>query len=172
MNEDDFMKALTADPAETEAEKAEAEESRKLRDMMEAAIFGTGHIRLETEVFTFGQEKGTPAWLNIRWPDGEDESMITIRTNAHLRGLSPDQVSASDANYARGKAMVEQLAVGPYPTWLRHALTDKKIRHRYGDREVEELRPDASKFKNRPVVQALYLRYVELYNRFHSIGLE
>lgn len=178
MNLDEMQ--TTTGPIDMDAENAlEAAEEQREREaaareqqMILEAMFGTGVIKLETEVFTFGQSEGKPVWLNIRWPKGDDEEMITIRTNAHLRGLSPDAVSLADANYARGRAMIEQLAAGPFPGWLQRALTDKKVRHRVGDREIEEFRPDSSKLVSRPLVQALYLKYVETYNRFHSLGFE
>lgn len=155
----------TPDLADQAAAEAEAQENARLARMMEEAIFGSGIIRLETEVFNLTGES-SKVWLNIRWPDFDDEELITVRANAFLRGLAPEAVSMADANLARGRAVIEQLAVAPYPRWLQAALTDKKVKHRDG----EELRPDTSRLKSRALAQALYLKYVELYNRFHSLS--
>ncbi len=141
---------------------------QELSKMMEDAIFGSGVIRLEADVLSLGSPDAKKVSLNVRWPDYLDEELITTRTNVFLRGLAPEQVSIADANFARARAMVEQLAVAPYPRWLQSALTDKPVAFR----DRQEIRPDTSKLKvGRPVVTALYLRYVELYNRFHAVSL-
>ena len=134
--------------------------------MIEEAIFGSGIIKLEAEVFSLSGET-VPVWLNIRWPDFDDEETMMARKNLFLRGLAPEQVSVADANLASGRAMIEQLAVAPYPDFLRRALTDKKVRHRDG----EEIRPDTAKLRSRPLVNALWLKYVEVYNRFHRLSI-
>ena len=147
------------------------DKEQHLVKMMEEAMFGSGVIKLETEVMTLGQLDGIPVWLNVRWPTFDDEETMMALKNIFLRGLAPEQVSVADANLAAGRAMIEQLAVKPYPEWLTRALTDKPVKRTVGGREVEEFRPDTNKLRSRPLVQALWLKYVELYNRFHSLSL-
>lgn len=151
-------------------EEQQVAEERREQEMMQQALFGSGVIRLEAEVPTLDGGEPIKVSLNIRWPDFEDEELMTTRTSIFLRGLAPEQVSMADANFARARAMIEQLAVGPFPTWMTRfgAITKDKVAHR----ENQEIRPDTSKLRNRPLVVALYQKYVSYYNRFHRLSLQ
>jgi hypothetical protein len=105
--------------------------------------------------------------LEVRWPDLEDEELIDRRTAEIL--MYPAQNMPEAAQYlARGRAMIEVLAVSPYPQFLHRTLTGQKPVNHKGK---TELRPNTNLLQSRAGVAQLYSDFVEKYSRFQYLAV-
>lgn len=70
--------------------------------------------------------------LTLRIATAGDEMRVSVREVAHLEGLPAESVGVRAANLAYASALIDVLAVAPYPTWLPYAKVDGKPLEREG----------------------------------------
>jgi len=111
-------------------------------------------LRLDATIGVGGAERSV--WLTIRWPDLRDELEMEALAARFAPPGSPDH-----AQYvAAARAMVEQLAVPPYPQWLSPALTGEEVQHR----GKVSVRPNTARLPASGVMPALYGAFVRALN--------
>ena len=143
---------------------AEQQEAQ-LYEAVLGAILGTQPLVLKATVGLVGDES-TEVELKVRWPDLEDEEAMERRT-AEILVYPADSMSSSAITVARARAMIEVLAVAPFPQFLHATLSQKPVMHK-GEMQ---LRPDTSKLRSKAVVAVLYQDYNGLYNRFQYLAV-
>jgi len=130
-----------------------------------AAIYEGATLTLTAKIGVGDSERELD--LTIRWPDLDDESEMTLRAAQYLGGLSTDLVTGSDFNVARGRAVIETLAVAPYPAWITNgALSDKPVMHK----GKTGFRPDTGKLRSRAVAAAIYSAYLDVYVKYQHLA--
>ena len=117
-----------------------------------------------TIAFSIGEgERAKKLELKIMWPDGDDESEIASLA-ADFLGIRPEFGLTNDMARVRGRAVIEQLACTPYPSWL--PLGDKVVVWRGKERK----QPHTGGLKSPAIPVAFYYAYAEVINRFHSLA--
>ena len=131
-------------------------------DMLEqavlAAIMGTSGFPVDVEVA--GRDGPVKAEINVRWPNAREEGEIAMRATEYL-GVSPDLATQADYSFSRGRAVLEVLAVKPYPPVLQRLLVRGPDGREY---------LDTANLKSRELPQKVWVRFNELKARFQYLA--